>query len=78
MTDFNTEKLNVLKENLISENAELSKEVTKPMSISAYVDLIKDTLTHFPTHIQIRILARAAMQISDEQQKAINRLSRGR
>lgn len=91
MTDINNEKLNDISKTLqdtidanksgsdyLIKPREATTETTKPMSISGYVDLVRDTLTHFPTHIQIRILARVAMQVADEQHKDINKLARGR
>ena len=89
MTELNKDKVNVIKEKLGIPDTNASgsgqsritramAEPARPHSITEYVKLVRDELSHFPTHIQIRILARAAMQIADEQHRAIGKLVRGR
>ena len=87
MTDLNKKKLSEIKEKLgmkdkdgseyLIKPREATAETSRPFTLTEYVKLVRDELSHFPTHIQIRILARAAMQVADEQKRAIDGLAKG-
>ncbi len=85
MTELNKKKLKKVSDTLQSA-INVGKEFVsmdaigkdKPTTVTDHVNFIRHILAHFPTHIQIRILARAAMQVADEQHKKIGKLARGK